>query len=241
MYGLIGYPLSHSFSAEFFNKKFKEEKIAEKYCLFPLKTIEEFPKLTKTYPDLKGLNVTIPYKEKIIPYLDTLSEEAHEINAVNVINFEKSGKLKGFNTDIIGFRDSLIPLLQDNMSSALILGTGGASKAVAYVLKKLEIDFSFVSRNKDKGHLSYNELDKETILNNPIIINTTPLGMWPEIDKCPDIPYEYINPGHLCYDLIYNPEETLFLKKCAKMGAHIKNGLEMLHLQALAAWNIWET
>lgn len=240
MYGLIGYPLGHSFSAGFFNDKFKNEGIDEHYNLFPIEHIDVLPELLKKHPDLKGLNVTIPYKEKVIPFLAAISDDAKEIGAVNVIAVSDNGKtLKGFNTDAIGFRESLLPLLKPEMNKALVLGTGGASKAVAYVLKKLGIEVRFVSRHEGVGYYKYEDLTPEVIAENRIIVNTTPLGMWPNTEACPDLPYSSLSDSHLCYDLVYNPEITTFMRKSAEMGATVKNGLEMLHRQALAAWDIW--
>lgn len=242
MYGLIGKKLGHSFSAFFFNDKFKREGIDESYHLFPLKHIEDLPDLLAGHSDLKGLNVTIPYKQEVIRFLDSISDEAKEIGAVNVIKIEndnKGRKLCGFNTDCIGFEESLKPLLHQRVKKALILGTGGASKAVAYVLSKLNIEGKFVSRHPSDGELSYKDLDEKIIQENLLIVNTTPLGLYPDIEGCPDIPYKGITPEHICYDLIYNPEETLFMKKCKEQGATVKNGMEMLELQAKAAWHIW--
>lgn len=250
IYGIIGYPVEHSFSANFFNSKFEKENIDAKYNLYPLKSIDEIIKLVDSTKNLKGLNVTIPYKEVVIPYLNDISEEASKIGAINVIKVigQKENKepsqdnkpfLKGYNTDVIGFRESLIPLLKPYMKKALILGTGGASKAVAFTLSQLGIEYKFVSRKKTPGNYTYSELTEKIISDNPLIINTTPLGMWPNIENKPDIPYSYLSSRHLCYDLVYNPTETAFMKEAEKKGAKVKNGLEMLHLQAVAAWNIW--
>lgn len=241
-YGLIGKRLGHSFSADFFNKKFAEEGISARYSLFPLENIKELPGLLRLHPNLKGLNVTIPYKQDVMAYLDIVSEEAADIGAVNVIKISKErGKaiLKGFNSDCIGFRNSLVPLLNERIDSALILGTGGASKAVKYVLGKLGIRVTFVSRTPSERNLTYKDLNREIIENNLLIVNTTPLGMYPDIDHCPPIPYEFITPNHICYDLIYNPEETLFLRRSKERGAIVKNGLEMLIGQAVESWEIW--
>lgn len=243
MYGLIGKKIGHSFSADFFNKKFADEGIDNSYKLFPLPTIEDFPQLIKEKPELEGLNVTIPYKQQVIPFLDALSEEAAEIGAVNVIKIErKSGKifLKGYNSDSIGFRDSLKPLLRPEIKNALVLGTGGASKAVEYILRKFGIKVTFVSRTPKEGQFSYADLDKKIIEDNLLIVNTTPLGMFPDIDSCPDVPYQFITPRHICYDIIYNPAETEFLKRAKEKGATVKNGQEMLVKQALGAWEIWD-
>ena len=242
MYGLIGKKLGHSFSADFFNKKFENEGIREKYFLFPLPHIEDFPQLLMSHPDLKGLNVTIPYKQEVIPFLTALSEEAREIGAVNVIKINRENNriiLKGFNSDCIGFRESLLPLLNKDITKALILGTGGASKAVEYVLKNCNIQPTFVSRRPGTGQLSYEDLTREIIEENLLIINTTPLGMFPEVDKKPDIPYQFLTRKHICYDLVYNPMVTEFMKCSLEKGAIVKNGLEMLKLQALGAWAIW--
>lgn len=240
MYGLIGYPLGHSFSADFFNTKFKNEGIDESYHLFPLEKITDFPDILHHNPGLKGLNVTIPYKEKILPYLTEVSEEASEIGAVNVIKISEDGKLlKGYNSDAVGFHNSIKPLLKPYMKRALVLGTGGASRAVAYVLNKLGLEVIKVSRNRNNINIAYSDISKETIDTHHVIVNTTPLGMWPDIERCPDIPYQWLTDKHLCYDLVYNPEVTLFMKKASEMGAEVKNGLEMLHLQALGAWDIW--
>lgn len=244
MYGLIGKKLGHSFSADFFNNKFKMEKSEECYRLFPLETISQLPQLLKNNPELKGLNVTIPYKELVIPYLDEVSEEIEKIGAVNVIKITRNNNktfLKGYNTDIYGFRMSLLPLLTNEIKKALILGTGGASKAVEYVLFSQGIEFIKISRKPKDDNLIYSDLNQKIIKDHQLIINTTPLGMFPDIDVCPDIPYQYLDNKHICFDLVYNPEETLFLKKAKENGAVTKNGLEMLHLQALAAWEIWKS
>lgn len=249
MYGLIGKNLSHSFSAQFFNEKFLKEGIVESYHLFPLNRIEELKSLIFQTPQLKGLNVTIPYKEKIIPYLDYISKEASEIGAVNVIKIlrQESGiKLLGYNTDSIGFRDSIKPVIPDNVKKALILGTGGASRAIDYILRQEGIKTTFISRepnkkNKEKKNscLGYADLTEKDIIENLLIVNTTPLGMYPATDTYPPIPYHFLTENHLCYDLVYNPDTTEFMKRCANYGAKVKNGLEMLTLQALGAWEIW--
>ena len=242
MYGLIGKKLGHSFSADFFNKKFEKEGIDESYHLFPLESIEKFPELLDSQPELKGLNVTIPYKQEVMRYLDEIDDDAEKIGAINVIKISNKGAekyLKGYNSDYIGFLSSLQPLLTPEIKSGLILGTGGASKAVAYALKKLGIDVTFVSRNPLPGQLSYEDLDEDIINRNLLIVNTTPLGMSPDISSYPPIPYHYLTDKHLCYDLVYNPLETEFLKRCKEQGTQVKNGLEMLYNQALAAWDIW--
>lgn len=241
-YGLIGYPLGHSFSEKYFNDKFKKEGINASYSLFPIKEVSLFERLCRKETNLCGLNITIPYKEAVIPFLNDLSEEAVKIGAVNVIKFiHKSDGLflYGYNSDYVGFRDSLKPLLKKEVRKALILGTGGASKAVAYALGLLGIEYKFVSRKPSKSQLSYSELDKEIIRENLLIVNTTPLGMFPKTDASPDIPYMYLTSSHICYDLVYNPENTVFMRRSREMGATVKNGLEMLHLQAEEAWRIW--
>lgn len=243
MYGLIGKKISHSFSANYFNEKFKREGIDETYRLFPLDSIEQLPELLLTYPELKGLNVTIPYKQDVMKYLTHISEEAKEIGAINVIKILRHPdkiELNGYNSDYIGFKDSITPLLNPNMKKALILGTGGASKAVDYVLRNLGITTTLVSRTPKDGQISYKDIDKNIIDANLIIVNTTPLGMYPNVESYPDLPYNFITPNHLCFDLVYNPIETEFLKKCKQMGATTKNGIEMLEKQAIGAWNIWQ-
>ncbi len=245
--GLIGYPLTHSFSARYFAEKFKNEGISGyTYENFEIPRIEDFPNVIKNNPEILGLNVTIPYKEQIIPYLDELDDEAKEIGAVNTIkvirSVDGSVKLKGFNTDIYGFRETLKPLLKMNHYKALILGTGGAAKAVEYVLKKIGLSVLYVSRNPEsENERSYIELNEFAVKDFPVIVNSTPLGMHPKVDACPDIPYEFLNENNLLYDLIYNPAETLFMKKGAEKGAITQNGLGMLKLQAEKAWSIWTT
>ena len=245
MFALIGKPLAHSFSADFFNEKFRREGIDNKYILAQLDEISDLGLLFESHPDdLQGFNVTIPYKQQIIPYLDSLSVEAREIGAVNVVKVvREDGRmyLKGYNSDAIGFKDSIAPLLSPDMKKALILGTGGASNAVEYVLRSLGIETVKVSRNPSEGRLTYDDLSEEVMNDHLVIVNATPLGTWPNTDACPAIPYRMLTPKHLCFDLVYNPSETLFMKKAAEHGATVKNGLEMLHLQALAAWDIWNT
>ena len=242
MYGLIGRKLGHSFSANFFNKKFKEENINETYRLLPLENIEKLPEILVKYPDLKGLNVTIPYKEEVIKYLSEISEEANQIGAVNVIKIVRENNLinlKGYNSDCYGFKESLVPLLRSDIKNALILGTGGASKAVAYVLNSLRINITFVSRHPKENQLSYENIDEGVLNKNLLVVNTTPLGMFPEVFDYPALPYQYLTKEHVCYDLVYNPLETEFMKRSEKYGAKVKNGLEMLKLQAIKAWEIW--
>ena len=245
-YGLIGYPLQHSFSSKFFNEKFQQENIDAEYLNFEIEHIFELRRVIVFNPHLKGLNVTIPYKESVITFLDDISPIAKEIGAVNVIKIERSFgntygyKLTGYNTDYIGFKNSIQPLIQpEHHHRALVLGTGGASKAVCKALESLGIVWTYVSRTPKEGAFTYDTLTPEILSDHKIIINTTPLGTFPNIDDCPNIPYSSLTPQHLLYDLVYNPSETAFLKKGAQMGATIKNGAEMLELQALAAWDIW--
>ena len=242
-YGLIGYPLGHSFSKNYFNQKFESENIDATYLNFEIPNIKDLKTVLKENPELNGLNVTIPYKEQVIPYLDDLDEDARLIGAVNVIKFTKGlfgKKLKGYNSDIIGFTQSIQPLLQPHHQKALILGTGGASKAVYHGLKNLGIESIFVSRtHKADDMLTYEELTPKIMAEYTIIVNCTPVGMFPKVDFCPNIPYELLTPNHLLYDLLYNPNVTLFMKKGEAQGAVVKNGLEMLLLQAFAAWEIW--
>jgi shikimate dehydrogenase len=238
VYGLIGYPLTHSFSSQYFQRKFAGEGIDAQYRAFELTTILEFPALLESTPDLKGLNVTIPYKAAILPYLDRLSEAAMVIGAVNCIDIENN-KLAGYNTDVIGFSESLKPLLKDPHTNALVLGTGGSSLAVKYVLEALDIEYVTVSRTKKAECITYKELTTSLIKAYPLIINTTPVGMYPNTESFPELPYEGITEHHLLFDLVYNPEETKFLSLGKERGATVKNGLEMLHLQAEASWRIW--
>lgn len=242
--GLIGYPLGHSFSRKYFTEKFEREKISGYiYKNFPLETIHELTKLLETETSLIGLNVTIPYKQQVMEYLNELDETAKEIGAVNtikVIQIQGKPYLKGYNTDSTGFKNSLMPLLESQHKKALVLGTGGASKAIIYVLKTFGIKYTYVSRTpKDNSILSYQDLDKAIIEENTLIINTSPLGMHPDVDTCPAIPYECVTDKHLLYDLVYNPEVTLFMKKGQERGAIVQNGLPMLVGQAEAAWEIW--
>jgi len=236
IYGLIGYPITHSFSPGYFASKFMQEGIKDcKYLAFPIASILGFKNLPKE--NLVGLNVTIPFKEVIIPFLDEITGDAESIQAVNTIVF-KAGKTVGYNTDVYGFEMSLRPFLEEQSHThALILGSGGASKAVKYVLNRCNIDFEVVSR---KGPLTYKDLTKEYIAKHTLIINTTPLGMSPKVKEKPRIPYEALGEKHLLFDCIYNPEKTLFLKTGEEQGARIKNGLEMLQLQAEKSWEIWE-
>ncbi|KAA6302306.1 MAG: Shikimate dehydrogenase (NADP(+)) [Candidatus Ordinivivax streblomastigis] len=242
-YGLIGYPLKHSFSIGFFNDKFAAERIDAEYVNFELASIKEVKAVLKEHPQLKGLNVTIPYKEQIIPYLDKLSDNAKLIGAVNVVKIERNkGKMKltGYNSDIIGFKESIVPLLKPHHQSALVLGTGGAAKAVFYGLQQLGIRPVYVSRKKTSDTiLTYSDFTPEVMAAHTLIVNCTPVGMWPNMDEAPNIPYELVTEKHLLYDLLYNPNETMFMKKGLEQGAEVKNGLEMLLLQAFASWDFW--
>ncbi len=241
-YGLIGYPLGHSFSQKYFTEKFANEDIEARYDLFPLEKIDCVEDLLRDTENLKGFNVTIPYKQEVMRFLDDLDEQAREIGAVNVVKvtYDKDGKrhLKGFNSDAYGFTESIRPLIKATHKKALVLGSGGASKAVIYSLKKLGIEPIVVSRHPGNGQLGYGELTN-VMSEFTVIVNASPVGMSPKVECCPDIPYELLTPDHLCFDLVYNPEETLFLRKAKEVGAVTKNGLEMLHLQAEGAWLYW--
>lgn len=256
-YGLLGHPLSHSFSAGYFTEKFAREGIDATFENFDLPTIDLLPALLDSIPGLVGFNVTIPYKQAVIPYLDALDTEAAAMGAVNVVRvtYQADGKrfLKGYNTDLIGFRESLRPLLValrarwnavssaacNDKLQALVLGTGGASKAVCFGLKQLGVPYVLVSRTPAPGQLSYEALTANDYLTHRLIVNTTPLGMSPKIDTCPPLDYDRLGEGHLLFDLVYNPAMTRFLQEGADRGALVKNGLEMLHLQAEAAWRVW--
>jgi shikimate dehydrogenase len=243
-FGLIGYPLTHSFSKKFFTAKFERESIVDtNYELFSLPDIDQLEELLRTVqPD--GLNVTIPYKVAVMPYVDELDPAAAEIGAVNCLQIEDSlsGRvIKGFNTDAYGFEESFKPMLQAHHQKALILGDGGAASAVKYVLKKLGISYLSVLRKPKAGAIQYEEVNEALLQSYTIIINTTPLGTFPNVDACAAIPYEFLTAKHLGYDLVYNPEETLFLKQVRQKGGTTKNGLEMLQLQAERAWEIWTT
>ena len=240
-FGLIGFPLGHSFSKKYFTEKFLLEGIDARYDLYELKSLDEFTEL-KVSENLCGLNVTIPYKQQIIPFLDEMDETAAEIGAVNVIKFIRNGndlKLKGYNSDAIGFLQSIRPYLKPHHNKALILGTGGASLAFDYTLRKLGIETTFVSRTPAEGQLSYSDLS-ETVLNEyPIILNASPVGTFPDVERCPDIPHQYLTSRHLLFDAVYNPAETLFLQKGKAQGTTVLNGEGMLTGQAEAAWKIW--
>ncbi|MFC6858867.1 shikimate dehydrogenase family protein [Zunongwangia atlantica] len=240
-FGLLGKNISYSFSRKYFNEKFEKEKINAEYVNFDIPEITDFPLIITKNPTLSGMNVTIPYKLEVMKFLEDLSEDAKAIEAVNVIKFENGGKLIGHNTDFIGFRDSLKPHLRPQHTHALILGTGGASKAVAYALKTLGISYKFVSRSPLEDQFSYSDLNEEIIQKYSLIINTTPLGTFPDIENCPDIPYQFITKNHLVFDLIYNPSETKFMSNSKKGGATAINGNKMLQLQAEAAWLIWNS
>ncbi len=244
LFGLIGYPLSHSFSKRYFTNKFTTEGITDAaYELFPIPEIGQLPELLQAHPKLAGLNVTIPYKEAVMPYLSDIDAGAAEIGAVNTIRIGEEGQLTGYNTDLYGFENSLHAwLLNERKSteglSAYVLGTGGAAKAVAYALQRLGIPYACVSRKPEGAQIGYDALD---VAHTPLIINTTPLGMAPKTKHCPAIDYEAVGNGHFLYDLVYNPEQTLFMRKGAEQGARVKNGMEMLIGQAEKAWQIWNT
>jgi shikimate dehydrogenase len=241
-YGLIGYPLVHSFSISYFNQKFIDEKIDAVYENFEIPTIDLLPEVIDSNPDLRGLNVTIPYKQKVMPFLDAISQEAMAIGAVNVIKVTREGgksRLKGYNSDVIGFTKSIESMLEKFHKKALILGTGGASKAVDYGLKSLGLETVSVSRYQRPGTIQYEDITPDIIKEYNVIVNCTPCGMYPHTEECPKLPYEAMDNRTILYDLIYNPDTTLFMKKGAEHGANTKNGLEMLLLQAFASWDFW--
>jgi len=233
-FGIIGFPLLHSFSARYFSQKFVNEHIDAEYSLYPIEEQNLPSELAHLLDSLDGMNVTMPYKQAVIPYLDSLDETAKAIGAVNVIH-----KHIGYNTDCLGFIESLRPLIRPYDKKALVLGTGGASKAACFGLRKLGLTPTLVSRTPAKGMLSYSQLTEEIMAAHTVIVNCTPLGMYPDVDSCPDIPYSFITTQHLLFDCVYNPEETLFLRKGKAQGAKIQNGMEMLFGQAKAAWLIW--
>jgi shikimate dehydrogenase len=247
LFGLIGYPLFHSFSSQYFYEKFFREGIHDtRYELFPISTIEQLLPLIKEKKELKGLNITTPYKESVLPFLDFIDPIAKEIGAINTVRIERRKKLilHGFNTDVFGLEESIKPLLLPQHKRALILGTGGASKAAGYVLKKTGIDYSFVSGKMQETSsissiLAYSDLDNAIISSHLLIINASPVGMFPNLHEAPDIPYQFITKDHLLFDLVYNPAETLFMKKGIEKGATVSNGLKMLHIQAEKSWEIW--
>ena len=241
-YGLIGYPLGHSFSVNYFNQKFADEGINAKYINFEIPSIDQIIEVVSANPELRGLNVTIPYKERVIEFLDQLSPEARAIGAVNVIRVTHDGgkiHMKGFNSDVIGFTQSIEPMLEDYHKKALVLGTGGASKAICYGLKSQGIEPVCVSRYERTETICYKDITPEVVQEYNVIVNCSPVGMFPKTDQCPQLPYEALTDRNILYDLVYNPDETLFMKKGAERGAQVKNGLEMLLLQAFASWEMW--
>lgn len=238
-FGLIGRNISYSFSREYFSKKFLREDITAGYENFDLQNIAEFPAILKSNPELKGLNVTIPYKEEIIPFLDSLDPVASEIGAVNTIKVETSGRLIGYNTDYFGFAEALKPYLKPQHKNALILGTGGASKAIAYALKTLNIEYKFVSRKASGDKLTYEELNEQVLKKHTLLINCTPAGTFPKTEEHPNIPFQHLTHDHLIFDLIYNPPKTKFMELAQERGATVVNGQKMLELQAEKAWEIW--
>lgn len=259
-YGIIGFPLGHSFSRGFFTEKFAREGIDAQYLNFEIPDASMLLDVLRDNPELRGLNVTLPHKQAVIPLLDELSDEAREIGAVNVIKIERlndlqfndcrpqslnpqilksSIHLKGFNSDIIGFTDSIKPLLKPHHKRALVLGTGGASRAIRVGLTRLGLEWKYVSRSPREGMFTYSELNAEILKEHTVIVNCSPVGMFPKVDAAPAIPYECLTPQHLLFDCVYNPEDTLFMKKGREQGAIVKNGLEMLHLQAIASWRFW--
>lgn len=244
-YGLIGHRLGYSFSKGFFTGKFENEGLADhEYVNFELDSIDEFPGIFEANDHIAGLNCTIPYKQLIMPFLDEIDPEAAEVGAINTVKIIRSAggvKLKGFNTDIYGFENALKPMLQPKHQKALILGTGGASKAIKYILKKLGLTWvsASIEETLQTGEIRYEQINQALLNDCLVVINATPLGTFPKVDTCPDIPYACLTPDHVLFDLVYNPEETLFMKKGKAQGAAVKNGLEMLHGQALKAWEIW--
>lgn len=242
-YGLIGYPLGHSFSISYFNQKFSDEGIDAKYENFEIPSIDILPEILDSNPELRGLNVTIPYKEKVMQFLDHISPEAQAIGAVNVIRVMHEGKdtiLKGYNSDVIGFTQSISPMIDTKWhKKALVLGTGGASKAINYGLRSLGLDTVYVSRYERPGTIQYDKITPDVIREYNVVVNCTPVGMYPHTDECPQLPYEAMDSHTILYDLIYNPDETLFMKRGRGRGADVKNGLEMLLLQAFASWEFW--
>lgn len=246
VYGLIGFPLVHSFSRTYFNQKFESEGINARYVNFEIPDIGDLMEVLSENPGLAGLNVTIPYKQQVIPYLSELDPLARRIGAVNVIKIirgkkENDFKLKGYNSDCHAFADSLRPMLKKCHRGALVLGSGGASRAVCVGLEELGVKPQVVSRTPGEGVITYADITPEVMAAHKVIVNTTPLGMYPHVDECPDIPYHLMDSDYLCYDLLYNPEETLFMKRAASYGAETKNGLEMLLLQAFESWDIWNS
>ena len=246
-FGLIGHRLGYSFSRKFFTDKFQQENLKDfEYVNFELDSIQEFPGIFDQGKEICGLNCTIPYKQQIMQYLDEIDAESSQVGAVNTVKITwNNGKrfLKGFNTDVYGFEHSLSPMLESKHQRALILGTGGASKAIKYILHKLNIDFISATIEEEcfEKEIRYDQINEQLLKEYLIVIHATPVGTFPNVDQCPDIPYEYITKDHVCFDLVYNPEETMFLRQSKEQGAKIKNGLEMLHLQANRAWEIWNS
>lgn len=242
-YGLIGYPLGHSFSISYFNQKFADEGINAKYENFEISSIDQLEEVLATNPELRGLNVTIPYKEKVMAFLDSVSPEAQAIGAVNVIKVKHEGNsiiLRGYNSDVIGFTQSIEPMIDPKWhKKALVLGTGGASKAISYGLNSLGLETVCVSRYQRPGTIMYEQITAEVVKEYNVIVNCTPVGMYPHTEECPLLPYEAMDNHTILYDLIYNPDETLFMKRGREYGAQVKNGLEMLLLQAFASWEFW--
>ena len=238
IFGLLGFPLEHSLSATYFTDKFERDEIEEvEYKNFEFEDVSEFMEWCKAHPEIQGFNVTIPHKESIIDHLDEVSEEAERVGAVNCVKVTDDG-LIGYNTDVYGFERSVSQYINES-TKALILGTGGSAKAVSYVLDQMDIDYLFVSRNPDGTDLGYEDLDDAILEDYHLIINCTPVGMYPYLNDCPPIPYEYLNSKNVLFDLIYNPEKSLFLMKGEEKGATVQNGLTMLYLQAEMAWKIW--
>ncbi len=239
-YGLIGYPLGHSFSRAFFTEKFEKEGINAQYLNFPIEEAGQLLDIVRRTPGLKGLNCTIPHKQAIMPMMAELDPLAREIGAVNVVKVMPDGSLKGYNSDIVGFMESIRPLLKPHHRKALVLGTGGASKAVCVGLGRLGLEWTYVSRTAAEGRLTYDDLTREVMEEYTVVVNCSPVGMFPKVEGAPALPYASLTPRHLLYDLVYNPTETTFMRKGAERGAVTKNGLEMLHRQALESWRIWQ-
>ncbi len=238
-FGLTGFPLEHSFSKKYFEEKFARKNIDDaQYNLYPLKNIDSLPAFLKEHDDILGLNVTIPHKKDVMKFCETLDDVAKAVGAVNCLKISK-GKIAGYNTDVVGFEKSLLPLLKPHHTHALILGSGGGSLAVQYVLCKLGISFKVISRSEGDNHLRYETMNRDIFSTRHLIINTTPLGMFPQVDKKPAIPYHLLTSRHLLFDLIYNPNQTQFLTDGKSRGATIKNGLQMLKIQAEESWRIW--
>jgi len=240
-YGLIGRNLGYSFSKTFFTAKFEQEKRKDTYHNFDIEDINMLSEILKEQKDIKGLNITNPYKVTVIPLLDRIDKEAQKIGAVNTVKVLKDGRLAGYNTDHYGFARSLADVLPLEDKTALILGTGGASKAVGYVLDAMDFEYLIISRDKSEETLTYDELTREIMEKHFLIVNCTPLGTFPNIEECPDIPYQHITEKHVCFDLVYNPRETEFIKRGFAKGARVSNGLKMLEYQAIKAWSIWKS